>query len=123
MDALIAHARAEAPNECCGIVGAVNGRATNFYPARNKFKSPMRFEIHPDDLFRINNEVEARNEEMVLYHSHPKTEGIPSQTDINRAQMWPGFMWLICSLAGGEAVVRGFVIDGGRIEEVELIAG
>lgn len=120
-DGLVAHARSEAPNECCGIIGVVDGSAVDFYPARNRFKSPLRFEIHPDDLFRINAQIEERGQRMALYHSHPKTEGVPSQTDVNLASWWPGVDWIICSLAGGEAVVRGFEIEGSEVKEVELV--
>jgi proteasome lid subunit RPN8/RPN11 len=81
----------------------------------------MRFEIDPKDLFRINGELEERGQEMVLFHSHPKTEAYPSQTDINRAEWLPGVPWLICSLAEPEPVVRAFEIDEGAVEEVELV--
>jgi [CysO sulfur-carrier protein]-S-L-cysteine hydrolase len=120
-DELIAHARSEAPNESCGLLGAVDGEAVDFYPARNAFESPMRFEIDPKDLFRINGEIEERGQEMVLFHSHPKTEAYPSQTDINRAEWLPGVLWLICSLADPEPVVRAFEIEAGAVEEVELV--
>jgi [CysO sulfur-carrier protein]-S-L-cysteine hydrolase len=121
LDGLVAHARNEAPNECCGIVGSVNGRATSFYPARNRFESPMRFEIHPEDLFEIYESTERRGEESAVYHSHPNTEAYPSQTDVNLARWWPGALWLICSLAGAAPVVRAFRIDGPEVEEVELV--
>jgi proteasome lid subunit RPN8/RPN11 len=121
-DAMVAHARAEAPNECCGMVGAVNGAAATFYPARNRFESPMRFEIHPSDQIRITNEIESAGEELaILFHSHPRTEAYPSQTDVNLASWWPGVIWAIASLAGDEPEIRGFRIDGSEVEEVELV--
>jgi proteasome lid subunit RPN8/RPN11 len=122
MRELIAHARAEAPNECCGVVGCVDGLATNFYRARNRFESPMRFEIHPTDLYEIYERTEARGERPAVYHSHPNTEAYPSQTDVNLARWWPGIHWLICSLAEEEPVVRAFRIDDGAVEEVDLVA-
>lgn len=118
---LIAHARAEAPNECCGILGSADGRVTTFYPARNKEASPLRFEIHPQDLLEIYELTEQRGEDTILFHSHPKTEGVPSQTDINLASWWPGVPWAICSLADERPQVRLFEIDGAAVEEVELI--
>lgn len=121
IDALIAHARAEAPNESCGLIGAAHGRAADFYPARNAFESPMRFEIHPQDLFRINEQIEERGQEMVLFHSHPRTEAYPSQTDINRAEWLPGVPWVICSLAAEPPAVRAFEIEDGAVREVELV--
>ena len=123
-----AHARAELPNEACGIVTTRNGRPQSFHPARNVHESPMRFEIHPTDLYRIYEESERTGEELgILFHSHPKTEGRPSQTDINMngniEQVWGSMTWLIASLAGDEFVLRAFEIDGGSVEEVELVVG
>ena len=124
-DEMEAHARAELPNEACGIVTTSGGSPTRFHPARNLHSSPMRFEIHPADLYRIYDESEKAGEELgILFHSHPKTEARPSQTDINMnrniEQVWGSMVWLIASLEGGEFVLRGFEIDGGAVEEVEL---
>jgi len=121
-DEMIAHARAEAPNESCGML-AVNGdRFTAFFPAENEFASPMRFRIAAQDQIRIYNEIDERGEEVAIFHSHPKTEAYPSQTDINLAADWPGAIWVICSLADEEAVLRAFRIDGPRVDELELVA-
>jgi proteasome lid subunit RPN8/RPN11 len=46
---------------------------------------------------------------------------VPSQTDVNLASWWPGIDWIICSLEGGEAVVRGFAIEGPAVTEIELV--
>jgi [CysO sulfur-carrier protein]-S-L-cysteine hydrolase len=122
LDELVAHARSELPNESCGIVGVIDGTAVDFYPARNRFESPMRFEIHPDDLYRISQLTDSRGQEMAVFHSHPNSEASPSQTDINLASWWPGLPWIICSLAADEAVVRGFEIQGTAASEIELVA-
>ena len=127
-DQMEAHARAELPNEACGIVTTRDGTPTRFHPARNLHESPMRFEVHPEDLYRVYTDAEAAGEELgILFHSHPKTEGAPSQTDINMngniEQVWGSMTWLIASLAGGEFVLRAFEIDGGAVEEVDLDVG
>jgi [CysO sulfur-carrier protein]-S-L-cysteine hydrolase len=120
---LVAHAREEAPNECCGMIAGADGRLTGYFPAANEFRSPLRFQLDSADQIRITNEIEARGEEIgAIFHSHPNSEAYPSQTDVNLARWWPGVLWLICSLAEDEPVVRGFVIDDGRVEEVELVA-
>ena len=59
IEELFAHAREEAPNECCGLVGGVDGRATSLYRARNEFESPLRYNVHPQDLIRLTNAVTA----------------------------------------------------------------
>jgi [CysO sulfur-carrier protein]-S-L-cysteine hydrolase len=121
IDEIVAHAREEAPNECCGLVGGANGRAVTAYRARNELESPVRYNVHPEDLLRITNEIEARGEELAaIYHSHTRSEPYPSQTDINLAANWPDPVYLICSLAGTEPEVRGFTIRDGSVEEVEL---
>ena len=124
LDEIVAHAREDKPNECCGLIGGTDDVATTAYRTRNEFASPMRFNIHPSDLFRvIEKEIPDSGEELLaLYHSHPVSEARPSQTDINLAENWPGTVWLICSLADpDEPVVRGFLIDGTDVEELELV--
>ena len=118
-DEMVAHAEADAPNECCGMLGGLDGVPTSFYPARNKFESPMRFEIDSADQIRITNEIDAAGEELlVLFHSHPKTAAYPSQTDINLASWWPGVTWAIASLADDQPLIRAFEIDGPEVTEV-----
>lgn len=119
---VIAHAREEAPNECCGLVGGSDGRAATVYRARNEFESPLRYNVHPQDLLRITNRIEERGEELAaIYHSHTASEAYPSQTDVNLAANWPDPVYLICSLAGEEPRVRAFTIRDGEIDEVELV--
>ena len=123
VDEIVAHAREEAPNECCGMVGGVDGEARTVYRTRNAFASPLRFDVHPSDLFRVTEREipEAGEELLAIYHSHPNSEAHPSQTDINLAEGWPDPLWVICSLADPEApVVRGFAIRDGGVEEVDL---
>ena len=62
-DALIAHARAEAPNEACGIIvgdrpAGDGGRALRWVPLRNPLASPYRYAIDPDDLLRLTIETD-----------------------------------------------------------------
>jgi proteasome lid subunit RPN8/RPN11 len=123
LDEIVAHAREEAPNECCGLVAGSDGRATRVHRARNEFESPMRYNVHPQDLIRIVREIEDRGEELAaIYHSHPRSEAYPSQTDVNLAANWPDPLYLICSLAQDEPAVRAFEIRDGKIDEVELDA-
>ena len=123
LDEIVDHAREEAPNECCGLVGGADGRATRVYRARNEFESPLRYNVHPQDLIRIVGEIDDHGEELAaIYHSHPRSEAYPSQTDVNLAANWPDPLYLICSLAGEKPVVRAFRIRDAEIEEVELDA-
>jgi proteasome lid subunit RPN8/RPN11 len=126
LDELLAHAREDLPNECCGMIGGRDGAAATLYRARNAFESPMRFDVHPSDLFRIvEREIPAAGEQLLaIYHSHPASEAYPSQTDINMARGWPEPLWVICSLAEPDSpVVRAFAIAEGAVEEVGLAVG
>src|SRR5918996_6652163 len=119
LDEIVAHARADAPNECCGLVGGTDGRATRLYRARNEFESPLRYNVHPQDLIRIVRDIEERGEELTaIYHSHTRSAAYPSQTDVNLAANWPDPLYLICSLAEGEAPnLRGFHIRDREVSE------
>jgi [CysO sulfur-carrier protein]-S-L-cysteine hydrolase len=117
---LLEHARAEAPNECCGLIGGGNGEAKSVYRARNAEASPLRYNLDPQDQFRIMSEIEERGEELsAIYHSHTASPAYPSQTDINLAA-YPDAIYLIVSLAEDEATLRGFAIRDGEVTEVDL---
>lgn len=125
IDEMVAHARADLPNECCGIVGGKDGAATSVYRARNLFESPLRFGVHSDDLFRITQrEMPGQDEELVaIYHSHTKSAPYPSQTDLNEAQnSWPEVIWLIVSLQDEDAPeVKGYWLKDLAIADAELV--
>jgi proteasome lid subunit RPN8/RPN11 len=119
IDEIVAHAGEDAPNECCGLLGGDDGAALSVHRAENLFASPMRFEV--GDLPRLLGAIEESGEELVaLYHSHPRSEAYPSQTDVNLAWGWPGVAWLICSLQDEEPVVRAFTIEDAEVSEVAL---
>jgi [CysO sulfur-carrier protein]-S-L-cysteine hydrolase len=123
-DRIVAHARAEAPNECCGVVGVSAGAAREVFPATNKFASPLRFEIDERDLIRIWRAIDERDLELgAIYHSHTRTAPEPSQTDINGAAQWPGALWVIVGLAtdDGDPNVRTWAIEDGRVTPAELV--
>jgi proteasome lid subunit RPN8/RPN11 len=121
VDEIVAHAREDAPNECCGLVAGRDGTATAVHRARNAFESPFRYEIHPQDQFRITMQIEEAGEEIAaIYHSHTRSEAYPSQTDVNLARNWPDQVYVICSVADEEPVVRAFEIRDGEVSETNL---
>jgi proteasome lid subunit RPN8/RPN11 len=134
-DRIFEQARAELPNECCGLIGGARSEARTLYPAQNAEASPFRYVLDPMDQFRISEQIEAAGEELAaIYHSHTKSEAYPSQTDINlalverredgevveRVQLFPGTIYLIASLADSERPLRGFDIRPDGVAEVEL---
>ena len=119
-DELLAHAGEDAPNECCGLIGGNDGVAKTVYRARNAEASPLRYNLDPQDQFRIMTEMDEKGEELsAIYHSHTASPAYPSQTDINLAA-YPGVLYLIVSLAEGEEPLRGYRIEEGQVDEVEL---
>ena len=119
---MIAHAREDAPNECCGMVGSTDGRALAVYRAVNAEASPLRFRIDPDEQLELHNRIDEAGLELgAIYHSHTRTEPRPSQTDINFAKLWPGVLWIIVGLDGDQAEVRTWRIDDGQVSDAELV--
>jgi len=130
LDELLAHAREEAPNECCGIVAVEPdrsqdgrpGRATRVHRTVNTAASPLKFEVDGKELIGLIDAIEADGHELgAIYHSHTRTAPYPSQTDINFAANWPGLEWVIVGLAGRDAPeIRSYLIDRGQVREVAL---
>jgi proteasome lid subunit RPN8/RPN11 len=118
-EAIVAHAREEAPNECCGYVRAREGRVEEVFRARNLRASRYGYELDSRSLLAAN-ELDDQGFEVAIYHSHPRSPAEPSQTDINLAH-YPHWTYLIVSLDGeAGARVRAWRIEDGRVEEEEL---
>jgi proteasome lid subunit RPN8/RPN11 len=124
IDEIIAHAREEAPNECCGMIGGEDGAATTAYRSINAEASPLRYSLDANDQFRIMRQMEEIGEDLLaIYHSHTASAPYPSQTDVNLAA-YPDAVYVIVSLQDSEhPEVRGFWIRDGQIEEAELDVG
>ena len=119
-DEIIAHARSEAPNECCGMVATDDGHAVRVYRASNAAASPLRYEIDGGEQYRIQMEIDDAGLDLgAIYHSHTRTEPYPSQTDVNLA-FYPESLYLIVGLAGGEPELRAYTIRDGRVAAAEL---
>ncbi|MDQ2854642.1 MAG: M67 family metallopeptidase [Chloroflexota bacterium] len=123
---ILAHARAELPNEACGLLSGslASGQATRFHPARNLEASPLRYNVHPEDLVRITFAIEDAGEELVaIFHSHTHSPAVPSATDL-RAAMYPDPFYLLASLSdpGGSPAraLHAWRIQRGEASEVAL---
>ena len=128
-DELMRHARAELPNEACGLLSGSPGsaRATRFHPARNVDASPLRYNVHPEDLVRITFAIEDAGEELVaIFHSHTRSSAVPSATD-RRTAMYPDAFHLLATLASPDALpasaLRAWRIFRGQAFEVPLTIG
>jgi proteasome lid subunit RPN8/RPN11 len=123
------HARAELPNEACGLLaGSVaTGSVTSFHAARNVEASPLRYNVHPEDLVRITFAIEDAGEELVaIFHSHTRSPAVPSATD-RRTAMYPDAIYLLATLADPDApperALRAWRIYRGQSFEVPLTIG
>jgi proteasome lid subunit RPN8/RPN11 len=123
-DAILAHARAEAPLEACGLIpgsapAADGGEPQRYVPCRNALASPVRYTVHPEDLLRVT--VEADDAGGVIWgivHSHVRSPAVPSPTDVDLAY-YPDAVYLLVSLID-EPALRAWWIADGSCREVDL---
>jgi len=115
--ALEEHARAEEPNEACGLIVLRDGRAERFVPGRNAAASPYRFELEVDPEVWF---LEDDGYELAVFHSHPSSPARPSRTDVENIGLWEGKPYVILSARTGE--LNAFAIRDGRIDELPLTA-
>jgi len=122
IDEMVAHAREDLPNECCGLIGGRDGEATVVHRVDNAAASPLRYEMDPKAQYDAYTAIEAEGLELLaIYHSHTKSAAYPSQTDVNQAVAWPDQVYVIVSLAEAEAPdVKGYLLKDLRIADVEL---
>jgi [CysO sulfur-carrier protein]-S-L-cysteine hydrolase len=118
-DELVAHARDDAPNECCGYLRARDGVVEEVFRAENPRNSPYGYELDHQSLFAAN-ALDDEGFEVGIYHSHPRSPAEPSQTDINLAH-YPDWTYVIVSLAGEQPTVRAWRIADGTVEERDVV--
>jgi proteasome lid subunit RPN8/RPN11 len=132
---IIEHARAEYPNEACGLIigdrPAIDGGvAVRWEPTRNKAASPYRYEIHPDDLLRLTIATDEADEAFwAIVHSHVGSPAVPSPTDVGLA-FYPEALYVLVSLAPSEVDpataepgIRAWRIVDASTSEIELRVG
>jgi proteasome lid subunit RPN8/RPN11 len=120
IDEMVAHARDEAPNECCGAIGVSDGTATKVYRCTNEAASPLKFEMGIDLAKAIFDMEDSGAELGGIYHSHVRTAPYPSQTDQNWSEQYPGVEWVIVGLGTEEPEVRSYLVTRASVEEVAL---
>jgi proteasome lid subunit RPN8/RPN11 len=117
-EALADHARAELPNEACGLVVLREGVAERYIPGRNTAASPYRFEldVDPEAWF-----LEDDGYELAVFHSHVSSPPRPSRTDVENIGLWSGRPYLIYTVRTGE--LAAWRIEEGAIEPLALTTG
>jgi [CysO sulfur-carrier protein]-S-L-cysteine hydrolase len=120
LEEIVAHARAEAPNECCGMIASRNGDAVAVHRAANAAASPLRYEMDGMEQYRIQTAIEDAGLDLgAIYHSHTRSDPIPSQTDINLA-FYPDALYVIVGVEGTDPDVRAWKITDGAYTEHPL---
>ena len=127
---MVAHARADLPNEACGVIAGDRGKPVRIYPMRNAEQSPVVYRFDEREQLQVFNEIEEKGWELLgLFHSHTHTEAYPSPTDRAQAHWrdpvtgeesaaYPGTKYLILSLAEQDPLVRAFTfLEGVPVEE------
>jgi [CysO sulfur-carrier protein]-S-L-cysteine hydrolase len=130
---IVEHARAEYPNEACGVIvgdaaPADGGRARRFVAMRNAASSPSRYRIDDDQLLHLTIETDDAGDAFwAIVHSHTHSPAVPSPTDIRQAVIYRDPLYILVSLAEdqadpetGEPGIRGWRIVDGAIHEVAL---
>jgi proteasome lid subunit RPN8/RPN11 len=122
IDEMVAHAQEDFPDECCGMVGGVDGEAMVVHRVANAAASPLRYEMDSQGQIAAYNAIEDNGEELLaIYHSHTKSAAYPSQTDVNQAVAWPDQIYLIVSLADGDAPdVKGYLLRDLGVADAEI---
>ncbi len=133
---MVEHARAEFPNEACGVVAGRHGKAVGVYPMRNAEASPVIYRFDEREQLRVFNEVERKGWDLLaFFHSHTRTEAYPSPTDraeahwtdpvtMEEVPAYPQVRYLILSLKEwDEPVLRVYRFRAGEPAEEEVRIG
>jgi proteasome lid subunit RPN8/RPN11 len=116
---ILAHAREEAPRECCGLLVGKGDSVVSSYRARNLAAPATRYLIAPGDHFAAIRAARAQGLEVIgAYHSHPSSAPVPSPTDVAEANSGSDFLYVIVSLVNED--VRAYRIDAGVCQPLAL---
>ncbi|MGI5491972.1 Mov34/MPN/PAD-1 family protein [Microtetraspora malaysiensis] len=120
VDKIVAHARADHPDEACGVIAGPMGsdRPERFIPMENAERSPTFYRFDSMEQFRVWREMDDRDEEpVVIYHSHTATEAYPSRTDVSYASEPNAHYVLVSTASEDDVEFRSYRIVEGVITE------
>jgi len=105
--AMVAHAEAKFPNECCGaMIGRIDGDTkdvTIAEPLENAYEGAQgaRYELRPEDLLAADKKARAAGLDLIgIFHSHPDCDAYFSKTDLENSCPWYSFV--VLSIKGGK---------------------
>ena len=121
VDQVLAHARRDHPDECCGVIAGRDGVATRLFEMANAERSPTGFVFDSAEWLKVYREVDDADEEfLAVYHSHTMTEAYPSRTDIRWSRETEFAHWLLVSTRAEQDEVRSYTIEDGVVTEEEV---
>lgn len=121
VDAMVAHARADHPDEACGVIAGPEGsdRPERFIAMVNAERSPTFYRFDSGEQLRVWRAMDEHDEvPVVIYHSHTATEAYPSRTDISLAQEPDAHYVLVSTRDPERHELRSYrILDGDVTEE------
>jgi proteasome lid subunit RPN8/RPN11 len=120
VDQIVSHARADHPDEACGVVAGASGsdRPTRFIAMANAERSPTFYRFDSHEQLRVWREMDDNDEEaVVIYHSHTATQAYPSRTDISYASEPQAHYVLVSTRDEDTIEFRSFRITDGVVTE------
>ena len=121
--AIVAHAREDAPRECCGFLVGRGTRVMFALPMKNSDPRPNTgFQIDPAEHVaarRVLRHMAPALEIVGVYHSHPQGPATPSPRDIAESH-YPDWLFVIVGAKGRS--VRAYRIARHGVTPVLLVS-
>ena len=119
--AILAHARRQAPEECCGLLLGNDTNVVEAVAATNVAENRgRRYQIDPREHLRVLHEARRRSLDVIgAYHSHPRSVAVPSETD--RAEGFSGFIFLIAGLGVDPPELKAWIWTEGNFAAVPFV--
>jgi proteasome lid subunit RPN8/RPN11 len=121
VEAIVAHARRDHPDEACGVLAGPEGsdRPERHIPMINAERSPTFYRFDSQEQLKVWRALDEADEvPVVIYHSHTATEAYPSRTDVNLASEPDAHYVLVSTRDPDHHEVRSYrIVDGAVTEE------
>ncbi len=126
VQAIVDHAVHDLPNEACGLIAGIEGKAKQIVPIKNVADTPQQqYQMDAQEQLQALKSFEAQHIDWIaVYHSHPNGQPLPSYDDIRDAELnTPNIYHLIIGLKKQKVYLQAWHIHGGQVDEVELLIG
>lgn len=122
INGMLSHAQHSPEVEVCGLIASTPDGHFEIYPVANvATEAEHLFRMDPSvQIDAMRHMRDAGEELFAIYHSHPHAPAEPSVRDLAEAA-YPDALYLIISLnTKGVLELRGFRLQRGAVENVEL---